>query len=110
MLWNFRKGYNFFVFDPEVGGIAYFKTADERDRYAADCIHQYPETDGWAEDVVSVVAAVVTHSAQQIGLEDRPDNLDEYGCDDDGTYWERDCEYRCNYKLLPVDSGQDGTA
>ena len=54
--------------------------------------------------MVGVVAGVVTHSAQETDREDRPSELDEEGCDGDGIYWDPDCEYRCNYKLMPVDA------
>ena len=50
-----------------------------------------------------MVAGVVTHSAQQVDRVDRPTELDEEGCDGEGVYWEPECNYRCNYKLLPVE-------
>ena len=103
MHWNFKKGRLYFVLDPEGNGISYFETIEERDDYAQECIQQY--LDGaWSEEVVNVVAGVVTHSAQETDREERPDELDDEDCDDGGIYWEPDCDYRCNYKLLPVDA------
>lgn len=89
------------MLDPDGDGIAYFETIEERDKYAADCIQQYLN-DAWSKEVTSVVAGVVTHSVQEIDRKDRPENLDEEGCDGEGIYWDSGCEYICNYKLLPV--------
>jgi hypothetical protein len=100
---NFKKDRPYFVLDPEGDGITYFETIEERDKFADECIKQYLY-DEWSEEVTNVVAGVVTHSTQQTDREDRPAELDEEGCDGDGLYWDPDCEYRCNYKLLPVDA------
>ena len=103
MHWNFNSDKPYFVLDPEGDGITYFATEEERDAFAENCIQQYFE-DRWNEDVVNVVAGIVTHSAQQVDREDRPpDNeLDEDECDHSGQYWEPDCEYICDYKLKPI--------
>lgn len=103
MHWNFKKDRPYFVLDPEGDGITYFKTISERDKFADECIQQYLDHT-WNEEVVNVVAGVVTHSAQQTDREDRPAELDEEGYDGDGIYWNPDFDYMCNYKLLPVDA------
>ena len=103
MHWNFKKDRPYFVLDPEGDGISYFETIEERDKFAEECIRQYLD-DAWSEEVVHVVAGVVTHSAQQTERQDRPEELDEEGCDGDGIYWDPDLEYRCNYEMLPLDA------
>jgi len=104
MHWNFKKDHPYFVLDPEGDGITYFRTIEERDRFASECIAAYLDNGTWNADVTNVVAGVVTHRATETDREDRPAELDEEGCDGEGSYWESDCVYRCNYKLLPVEA------
>ena len=99
---NFSHSKPYFVYDPEGDGLTYFETQEERDAFAQECIRNYLDPDGWSVEVVNVVAGVVTHSAQQVDREDRPDELDEEGVDESGAYWDPDWEYKCNYALRPV--------
>ena len=105
MNWNFKTTHPYFVNDPEGDGMMYFETAEERDTYAAKCVEAYLDYyDGaWSEEVTSVIAGVVTHSAQQVDRVDRPDDVDEEGIDGEGRYWDSDWDYVCNYKMLPVE-------
>lgn len=48
------------------------------------------------------VSRAFIYRATQTDREDRPDDLDEDGNSGDGSNWEADEEYRCNYKLLPL--------
>ena len=104
MHWNFKKEKPYFVLNPEGDGITYFETIEERDKFAEKCIRGYLG-DTWDEEVVNVVAGVITHSAQEVDRQDRPTELDEEDCDEEGNYW-ADYEYKCNFKMLPVDSGE----
>lgn len=106
MNWNFKKETPYFVMDPEGDGMSYFETIEERDRYAKECLMQYL-ADGWDPEVVNLVAGVVTHSAQEVDHIDRPLDLDEDGCDDEGVYWDPDWEYVCDYKMLPVEREEE---
>ena len=103
MHWNFKPEAPYFVLDPEGYGITYFETIEARDAFAQDRIDQARDGDGWQEEVEYIIAGVVTHAATQTDREDRPDDLDEEGNSGDGSNWEADEEYRCNYKLLPLD-------
>lgn len=93
----------FFVYDPEGDGFVYFATEQERDDHAHDCIQAYLN-DGWSEEVVNVVAGVLTHRAAQVDRIDRPpkEEIGEDGCDEDGNYWPEEFDYICDYKLLPL--------
>jgi hypothetical protein len=102
MSWNFKVTTPYFVYDPEGEGMSYFETIEARDKFASECIEKYLCSDGWSEEVDNVVAGVVTHRAQQTNREDRPDELDEEGCDGEGVYWELDIDYMCNYRILPI--------
>lgn len=111
MHWNFKPEAPYFVLDPEGDGITYFETIEERDAFAASRIDGYKDVDNsWAEAVDYIIAGVVTHRATQTDREDRPDDLDEEGNSGDGSNWEEDEEYRCNYKLLPLAENPDNTA
>jgi len=102
MHWNFQKDRPYFVLDPEGDGVSCFETIEERDKYAEKRIQEYLDYT-WSEEVVNVVAGVVTHSAQQTDFEDRRTaQVDDEGYDKDGIYWDPDFEYKCNYQLLLV--------
>jgi len=73
---------------------------EERDAYAKECIQSYLD-DWWNESVSRIVAGVLTHRVKQTDREERPDTLDEDGCDEDGYAW-GDYDYSCNYELLPI--------
>lgn len=91
------------MYDPVGDGFVYFATEQERDDYANDCIQGYLD-DEWSEEVVNVVAGVLTHRATQVDRIDRPpkEELDEDGYDEEGICWPGDIDYLCDYKLLPL--------
>lgn len=107
---NFKPEAPYFVIDPEGDGLTFHETIEARDAYAAECIDEYKDFDNsWSEAVAYIIAGVVTHRATQTDREERPDDLDEDGNSGDGSNWEPDEEYRCNYKLLPVPTMADQT-
>ena len=60
--------------------------------------------DAWSEEVTGVCVGIITHRAQMCDKVERDGSVDEDGYDDEGTYWEPYWEYKCNYKMLPVES------
>ena len=89
--------------DPEGDGFVYFKTELIRDEYANVAIQGYLH-DGWDDQVVNVVSGTLTGSASMINVEIKPDSIDDEGCDSEGYYWPNECDYRCDYKLMPLGS------
>jgi len=105
MNWNFQKNKPFFVLDPEGGEVSYFETIEAANQFANECIKEYLDPDNiWSDEVVNVVAGKITHSAQQTDRVDRPEDIDKDDIDGEGDWWPPDCEYRCSYKLLPIDT------
>lgn len=92
--------YRFWLYDPQGDGMAYYRTQEARDEAAKRAIDAYMD-DGWDEEVEYVVAGEVTHSAQCLNKRNRPDDLDESGCDGEGTYW-GEFKWIGSYKLEPL--------
>ena len=76
------------------------KEAIEASKMAID----YFRDESWGEQVTSVQVGKVTCIAYQTDRENRPDTVDEEGVAGDGSYWVEECEYKCNYKALPLKS------
>lgn len=95
--------YRYFLYDPQDNDFYYFKTIEERDRYFETLKDSYLD-DYWDEEVERIIAGEITHVTARINYRKRPDNLDEDGCDEEGTNW-RDWEYMCNYALTPIIGG-----
>lgn len=93
----------FWLYDPEGDGMTYYRTRDARDVDAAEAIKSYSHpVEGWPEEVEFVAAGEVTHFAQCLDREYRPDNLDDEGCDEDGVWWDADVEWMGNYAMEPL--------
>lgn len=90
----------FFAFDDQ-GVFEEFETLKERDAYASDaiqgCLH-----DSWDEAVTNIVAGIITARTEQTNVKQRPDNLDENGCDEDGHCWDESWSHTCDYELIPI--------
>lgn len=97
-----KKGFPFFVHDPEGEGLLFFDTVAEADKFAEEAIKGYLDVGEWVEDVERVVSGVVTQKATQVDRIDRPTDPEE--AEDEG--WPPECEYHCNYKMLPLWMGQ----
>ena len=102
MRYNPNKDYPFWCYSPEGSGMVFFRTAEGRDAFVADEVGAYLDCDEWNDEVEMVCAGVVTHRAAQIDRQDRPDHLDDDGCDEEGIYWDQDIKYRCDYAMRPI--------
>ena len=89
----------YFVYDPE-NGFETYATKEECEKEANELIQSYLQ-DGWDEGVENVVSGIITHKATQTDREEKPEELDDEECDEEGVYWGY-FDYRCNYKLKPV--------
>lgn len=97
---------NYFVNCPDCGFEEY-KTIEERDAAAHDCIqHHLDYHDGWDQEVTSVVSGVIAQRATQTDLKKCPseDEIDKHGEDKDGNDWSGGFEFTCNYKMVGVES------
>ena len=90
--------YRFFLFDPAETGFEYFKTVELRDDCAYDSIQNYLD-DVWDEAVENIVVGEITGQSTKVNVVMKPTELDKDGCDEEGTHWEEDCDYTCDYKV-----------
>jgi hypothetical protein len=99
--WQPSPNRRFFYYDPK-DTFFYFATKAERDEAAEKAIDGYLNDNGWNENVTQIVAGELTQVTKQCDVVNRPpdDELDEDGCDIEGTYWDEH-EYSCNYRLYP---------
>lgn len=93
--------YNFFVYCPD-GGFEVFETLDDALDSADARIHGYL-SDCWSEDVTGVCTGKITHRAKMCDQVFPDGEIDDDGIDDAGELWDPDCDYKCNYKMLPVE-------
>lgn len=93
--------YRYWLYDPSGDGMIYFRSIEERDAEAAAAVALYLD-DAWDEEVEYVAMGEVTHVATQVDRMDRPEVLDEYGCDGEGTHWPEGVAYCCNYEMRPL--------
>lgn len=100
------KEYRFFLCDPEGDGWMYFRDKDQRDKAAKEAVARYLDGDEWIEEVECVCAGEVTALVGKTNVTVRPpaDEIDEDGIDQEGDYWDGDCEEKCNYELVTLDS------
>ena len=90
----------FFVYCNE-SGYECFETLDDALDAANERIQGYLE-DAWSDEVTSVCAGKITHRAKMCDQVFPDGEIDEEGLDESGALWDPDCEYKCNYKMLPV--------
>ena len=93
--------YNFFVMCPEEG-FQVFETLDEALDAADERIKIYL-SDCWSEEVTGVRVGKITHIAKMCNQVFPDGEIDDDGIDEAGDYWDPDCDYKCNYKMLPVE-------
>jgi hypothetical protein len=102
------KGNPWFSYDPQSDGMVFFETEKEARADAQRCVDLSLD-EFWSEDVDRICYGRVTHAATQVDRIDRPESLDEDGHDEDGEYWPSDCEFKCNYELLPLAATKEAT-
>lgn len=95
--------FRYFIFDPQNGDFAYFRTAEDRDAAADGIIQSYLD-DGWDEEVENVIAGEVTHTCERVNVKNRPpeDEIDGEGVDGEGDYWAEEWACKCDYGLKPL--------
>lgn len=100
----------FFLYDPEGDGMQLFETAEARDVAATDAIKLYLDSEGWSEDVTSVIVGEVTGRATMCDVMHPEGELDDECVDGAGVYWgdqvasgvEPHEMTMCNYRIEPV--------
>jgi hypothetical protein len=102
--------YRFFLYDPEDGGMMFFKSAEIRDQIAAANIAQYCDGDGWSEEVGCVCGGEVTSLATKTDVRTKP-GRGEFESDEDfedamDEWPSNDFDEICSYELRPVASAQ----
>ncbi len=100
--WAFHPSRPYFLYNPEGDGFYYYATEDERDKAVEKEIDTYLD-DLWDDSVVHVMVGKITHQVVQTEREDRPDDVDAEGLSGDGSYWDSECEYKCNYGIKRID-------
>lgn len=93
--------YKYFSYCPE-SGFDVHETLEGAIDDANSVIPNYLD-DGWSEDVAGVCVGTITHKATMCDQVFPDGEIDEDGRDDAGDYWDPDWEYKCNYKMLPVE-------
>lgn len=91
----------YFVYDSLNNEFSYFATGKERDIHAEFIISEYLD-DAWDEEVTNVVAGKITATAAMVDVQNQVGEIDADGLDEAGEWWP-DCDYKCNYKLMPLD-------
>jgi hypothetical protein len=75
-----------------------FSTEAEAIAVAKLLIPKYLVNGVWEDGVDEIKVGCFTHQVSEI---DRPQDLDEHGCDREGNSWGDLLEYKCNYDLVP---------
>lgn len=101
--------YRYWLYDPEGDGMVYFNSVAARDKNAESCVQGYLDY-AWDETVENIACGEVTHFAQCLNKQLRPDDIDEDGCDEEGIYWPEEMAWRGNYKMEPISTIQDSEA
>lgn len=98
--------YRFFLYDQEGEGMTYYRDKEERDKAAKEAIANYLDCNEWVEEVEYVCVGEVTATTEKTNVTVRPpaDEIDEDGIDQEGDYWDGDCEEKCNYELFELTS------
>lgn len=94
--------YKYFSYCPE-DGFDTHETLEDALLNANGIIPNYLD-EGWSEDVTGVFVGTITHAATMCDKVERAGEVDEHGYDEDGEHWDQGWEYKCNYKMLPVDN------
>jgi len=96
-----HKDFKFFLYDPNNQHMMYFKSKEDRQSFIKDTIEWYLE-DEWSKEVEEICMGEVTHIVQATNVQQRPEELDEEGCDGSGDYWPDDIETKCDYEMVEL--------
>lgn len=99
--------YKYFTYCPESG----FDTHETLEGAIDDANSIIPNylDEGWSEDVTGVFVGTITHAATMCDKIERAGEVDEDGYDEDGEHWaDPDWDYKCDYKMRPVESDYTG--
>lgn len=93
--------YKYFSYCPE-DGFDTHETLEDALLNANGIIPNYLD-EGWSEDVTSVCVGTITHRSTMCDQVFPDGEIDEDGNDEAGEHWDPDWDYKCNYKMLPVE-------
>lgn len=97
-----ENGYPYWLYDRNDLGMMYFRTEAGRDLAAEEVISSYLN-DVWDEECVQQVSCgIVTHFAQCLDKEMRPNEIDEEGYSKDGTYWGEYVDWMGQYRMEKI--------
>tara|TARA_R110000772_G_scaffold9816_5_gene31942 strand:+ start:273 stop:617 length:345 start_codon:yes stop_codon:yes gene_type:complete len=94
--YNPKVGFEFFYSDPDGDSFVYFKSEQERNDAVKEAIAER------SENVENIIVGKITGASAKVDVTIRPTQLDEDNCDEEGVYWDSDCDYTCNYEIKPV--------
>lgn len=98
--------FRFFIHDPEGHFFLYFRNAADRDEALPTIIDNYRADDGWNDEVKNIMAGEVSSVCQQTDFQARPEQINENGRDENGTYWQEGWKYICDYEMVDVQQVQ----
>lgn len=101
--------YPWFFYDSDGDGMVFCKTEQEAKAGAERAIDDSLD-ELWSESVDQICYGRVIMVATQCDREERPDSIDDDGISDDGDYWPEHCEFKCNYRLDPIEPAPPSTA
>ena len=100
------------VYDPNEGYV-YFATFELALKYANELLdicrtETIFDDMGWDSETENIVIekCEVVYAATQVNRVDKPDNLDEDDCDENGEQWDTRFDYICDYQMLPIKQNQ----
>ena len=95
------KGFVFWLYDPESAELTYYDHEGERDSDATSLIDSYLD-ESWSDLTDQISMGTVTHFAQVIDKEMRPEDLDPED-DKDMCEWPDGMDWRGMYSMEPVE-------
>lgn len=98
------KDHRFWLYSPEGDGFLFFRYEADRDEYAEREIREYLDSDNaWYEEVMGVMAGVVTHVTKETILGTMPDNYDEMNEEEREEEWPyEEHDQIADYSLEPI--------
>ena len=91
--------YRYFLYLPGSYDLIFFHDIATRAAFATGEIQEHLQEE-WSEDVTDICAGEVTHMTEETNRVEKPtdpDGIEEW---ENGPYG--DCDYTCNFELLPL--------